>query len=276
MSQNGHFSAHQDKTLRRHYWSPRREGVHFVDEVSFLYPFHLPMENGWWSDWHKHEDFGEIFYWGSGHSVLCTTDQNFICTSLRAIWIPPGVEHEWYVPQNAIDRAIFVHTSAVADRERFCRLHMVEVSPLLRELLFSITDAPVDFSSEKGQRMGKVLLDCFEDAPLASSPLNMPHSHRLVELCAQAVLEPGSPVSYKDWSEILHVSPKTLARMFLRETGMSMGQWVKLMRLLHAQQKIEKGASVTEAALDSGYTSVSAFIHAFKKNFGSTPGNKRG
>ncbi len=274
MSQNGHSPPTQKKSMRRHHWSPRREGALFVDEVNFLYPFFMTMESGWWSDWHRHDGFGEIFYWGAGQSVLCTTEQNFICTSLRAIWIPPGVHHEWYVPQQALDRCIFVHASAVADRERFSRLHMVEVSPLLRELITAITETPVDLSCDKGRRLGNVLLDCFEDAPLILSPLVMPNSHRLVELCAKAVLEPSSPVSFKEWSDILHVSPKTLARMFRRETGMTLGQWVKLMRLLHAKQNIEKSASVTEAALDCGYTSVSAFIHAFKKNFGFTPGSR--
>ena len=36
--------------------------------------------------------------------------------------------------------------------------------------------------------------------------------------------------------------------------------------------EIEQGQSVTAVALDCGYNSVSAFISAFKKHFGSTPG----
>ena len=36
--------------------------------------------------------------------------------------------------------------------------------------------------------------------------------------------------------------------------------------------EIEQGQSVTAVALNCGYNSVSAFISAFKKHFGSTPG----
>ena len=35
---------------------------------------------------------------------------------------------------------------------------------------------------------------------------------------------------------------------------------------------ISAGAAVTEAALDCGYDSVSAFIAAFRRQFGVTPG----
>jgi AraC-like DNA-binding protein len=36
---------------------------------------------------------------------------------------------------------------------------------------------------------------------------------------------------------------------------------------------LAEGKSVTDAALDSGYASLSAFIAAFKKTFGYTPGH---
>jgi len=35
---------------------------------------------------------------------------------------------------------------------------------------------------------------------------------------------------------------------------------------------LAQGGSVTDAALDSGYSSVSAYIAAFKQTFGCTPG----
>ncbi len=261
--------------LRYHYWSPRREGVKFVDKTTFLYPFHLEMDAGCWSDWHSHDGFGEIFYWEAGLSVLCTGQQNFVCNPLHAIWIPPGVEHEWYLPQPASDRSIFVHTSAVTGRRNFEYLHMIEVSPLLKELLTAVTEKVPDFSSEKGQRLGMVLLDCFEDSRNISSPLTMPYHHRLVELCSQAILSPDESIPLEEWSDKLHLSSRSLTRIFRRETGVSMGQWVKFMRMLHARELMENGQCVTTAALDSGYTSVSAFIHAFKKSFGHTPGSVR-
>ncbi len=258
--------------IRRHYWNPREANVRFVDAEHFLYAFNLRQEAGTWSDRHAHAGYGEIFYYSTGNSVLCTERGNLACNLLRAVWIPPGVEHEWYLPEASLDRTLFVHASAVEGREHFNSLHMVEVNPLLRELIFVMADTPPDLTSPQGLRLGQVLLDRFEAAPPVPSPLAMPHNHRLVELCAGAVSAPDRPISLEEWSRSLHVAGKTLARMFLRETGLTMGRWVRQMRLQHALQRIECGWNVTAAALDSGYDSVSAFIHAFKKVFGYTPG----
>lgn len=43
-------------------------------------------------------------------------------------------------------------------------------------------------------------------------------------------------------------------------------------RLLSSLRVLEDGAHVTRAALSCGYESTSAFIAAFKKLFGATPG----
>jgi AraC-like DNA-binding protein len=53
---------------------------------------------------------------------------------------------------------------------------------------------------------------------------------------------------------------------------MSFGMWRQQARLLHSVSALAEGRAVTEAALDAGYSSVSAYIAAFKRTFGSTPG----
>jgi len=66
---------------------------------------------------------------------------------------------------------------------------------------------------------------------------------------------------------------RTLERLFRGETGMSFGLWRQKVRLLQSIRVLASGGgSVTDAALESGYDSVSAFIVAFKRTFGCTPG----
>jgi AraC-like DNA-binding protein len=45
--------------------------------------------------------------------------------------------------------------------------------------------------------------------------------------------------------------------------------------LLHGASLLGTGASVTEAGLDAGYAGTSAFIAAFRKQFGHTPARMR-
>ena len=67
-------------------------------------------------------------------------------------------------------------------------------------------------------------------------------------------------------------SLRTLQRVFTRETGLTLEAWRQKARLIHSVARLTAGASVTDAALGSGYRSVGAFIGAFSRQFEVTPG----
>jgi len=52
---------------------------------------------------------------------------------------------------------------------------------------------------------------------------------------------------------------------------MRFSMWRQKARMLESVRLLVAGGSVTSAALDSGYASVSAYIAAFKQTFGYTP-----
>jgi len=52
---------------------------------------------------------------------------------------------------------------------------------------------------------------------------------------------------------------------------MTVAEWRRRLRLLHAVRLLAEGEPVTTVALDVGYSSVSAFIAVFKRAFGATP-----
>jgi len=64
---------------------------------------------------------------------------------------------------------------------------------------------------------------------------------------------------------------RTLTRRFAAETGLSFMQWRQQARLLKGVELLSLHEPVTAAALTVGYSSVSAFIEAFRKHFGCTP-----
>lgn len=67
-------------------------------------------------------------------------------------------------------------------------------------------------------------------------------------------------------------SPRTLERLFRGETGLAFGAWSQRARLLFALQLLAGGRSVTSVSLATGYESLSAFVAAFRRVFGTTPG----
>src|SRR5262249_57114989 len=66
-------------------------------------------------------------------------------------------------------------------------------------------------------------------------------------------------------------SRRTIERSFARDTHMTAGEWRRRARLLHAVRRLAEGEAVTNVSLETGYSSVSAFIAVFKKTFGKTP-----
>ena len=70
-------------------------------------------------------------------------------------------------------------------------------------------------------------------------------------------------------------SLRTLQRRFPDETGLTLEAWRRKVRLIHALGALSAGAPVTLTALECGYDSLSAFITAFSRQFGRTPGRYR-
>jgi AraC-like DNA-binding protein len=68
---------------------------------------------------------------------------------------------------------------------------------------------------------------------------------------------------------------RTLQRVFPAQTGLTLEAWRQKARLIAAAAALSTGAPVAVTAADCGYDSPSAFITAFKRQFGMTPGRYR-
>ncbi|TDC46295.1 AraC family transcriptional regulator [Actinomadura sp. KC345] len=84
--------------------------------------------------------------------------------------------------------------------------------------------------------------------------------------------DPADPTRLDEWAERLRVSVKTLQRDFVREFGMPYTQWRTRLRL-RAARVLLGSHPVTKVAHQVGYASPSAFITAFAKEYGQTPGD---
>ncbi|HVG49009.1 MAG TPA: helix-turn-helix domain-containing protein [Rubellimicrobium sp.] len=68
------------------------------------------------------------------------------------------------------------------------------------------------------------------------------------------------------------IHPKYAMSVFKRSTGMSLGEYVSLMRVSYAQALLmREDASILQVAMDSGFGSISAFNKCFRKKSGMTP-----
>jgi AraC-like DNA-binding protein len=68
---------------------------------------------------------------------------------------------------------------------------------------------------------------------------------------------------------------RTLSRLFRADLGMTFPQWRTQLRLYHALRLLADDEPVTAVAHRCGWSSASAFIEAFRRAFGETPGAHR-
>jgi len=125
--------------------------------------------------------------------------------------------------------------------------------------------------TNKKQRHIDFLLDQIEEASQIPLSLNMPSDRRLLKITNRICAEPSDNTPLQKWSESIGATPRTINRLFQKETQMGFIEWRQRLRLLYSLERIEKGDKISNVALDLGYESGSAFISMFKKHLGVSP-----
>ena len=193
----------------------------------------------------------------------------WVVPARHAVWLPPHHVHSGRSYGPATGWTLYVANAACAQlSERPCT---VAVTPLLWEaVLRSATWENLVLDATQA-RLADVIVD--EIARLAAQPLGLafPTDARLQRIARALLEDPADRRGLNAWASWAGVSSRTLSRRFVAETSLTFTAWVQRARLIRALEMLAGGAAVTTAALDLGYSSVSAFIALFKRGFGATP-----
>ncbi|MDP4289871.1 MAG: methylated-DNA--[protein]-cysteine S-methyltransferase [Bacteroidota bacterium] len=83
-------------------------------------------------------------------------------------------------------------------------------------------------------------------------------------------------VRIKDWDlKKRGIEPSKIRRWFMKNHGITFHAYQRMYRINTAFKKIQDGDSVTAAAFDTGYGSLSGFNDSFKAVFGVSPSNSK-
>lgn len=83
---------------------------------------------------------------------------------------------------------------------------------------------------------------------------------------------PADRQTLAQWAQRFAMSERNLARLVVKETGLSFRRWRHQLQLILALRLLIEGHSVQHIAQALGYDSTTAFITMFKKGLGQTPG----
>ncbi|MDF0534332.1 helix-turn-helix transcriptional regulator [Shewanella yunxiaonensis] len=227
-------------------------------------------ENGSQTDWHCHP-WGQLSYALSGILIVNTRRGRYVAPPQYAIWLPPQEQHEVVSGGAAVMRSLYVDSSQLL-HPRWQQPLVCEITPLMRELIIRFSANPAEYLADTpAARLAQVLLDQLAELPSAPLQLPMPQDRRLQRLCQQLQqTDDNVPLAQLALSQGL--SDRSISRLFKEETGMTFRQWRRSLRLFKGLEALRDGTSVTTVALDCGYDSVSAFVAAFREQFGKTPG----
>lgn len=78
-------------------------------------------------------------------------------------------------------------------------------------------------------------------------------------------------LSVESLAAMCYLSRYYFMRRFKETTGYTVHSYIQQKRLAAAVERMEEGASVTEAALEAGFTEYSSFLRAFRKVYGAAP-----
>ncbi|WP_347557614.1 helix-turn-helix transcriptional regulator [Robbsia sp. KACC 23696] len=196
--------------------------------------------------------------------------QQWVVPAIHAIWLPPHVAHSIRSYGPFSGWSVFIaepRCQGLPSEPRALR-----TTPLLREAVRRAAQWQGADMAPAQVRIAEVILD--EIAASQAEPLDLPSPRdaTLVRITSALASDLSDPRGLEEWARWAGISPRTLSRRFLAETGLRFAQWRQQARLLRALELLADGVSVTAVALELGYDNVSAFIDMFKRATGTTPG----
>jgi AraC-like DNA-binding protein len=112
-----------------------------------------------------------------------------------------------------------------------------------------------------------------QPSPVVVPSGRSPELRRALQLTEQRL---GDELRFEDVADEVGLVPRSLARRFEEETGMTWRAVLRRMRVLRAIEELAAGdAPVTKIAFMVGYASMSAFNSAFRELTGRTPTDYR-
>jgi AraC-like DNA-binding protein len=221
----------------------------------------------------------------SGVARITAGHATYLVPASRAVWIPPRIEHVVTAVETAVLRTLYIDQSrgigpGVPDAEQpaWAACRVVEVSPLLRELVLQM-DVTMDGAPapppaallERERMMGALALDELRRAAPLRLGIQLPQDKRLRALCEAVIADPVRHASLDGWAREAGASTRTVARLFRQQLSTSFGPWRQQVLLARALTLAARGVPMGVIAAELGYASASAFTAMVKRSVGAPP-----
>ena len=221
------------------------------------------------------------------HYLLCASagalrleadGQAWLLPPARAALIEAGRTIRVSVPQPATTASVLFDTAFAPPPP--APLTVFDLSPLARALVAHCAEwggsdePPSAYAETLFAALAAVTWRLAErPGPVVVPAGRSPELRRALELTREGL---GGRVRFEDLAAAVGLAPRSLARRFEDETGMTWRAVLRRMRVLRAIEELAAGDDpVTRIAFTVGYASLSAFNAAFRQLTGRTPSEYR-
>lgn len=248
MSQSGHGTHHTVET-----GGAVLVGAITLDDRSGYRTHHHPTHQLAWAS--------------SGSLTMGVAARTWVLPRSRALWIPAGVPHD--VLAGGETRFVSLYFEPATCPVSFSEPTVIDSGGLLGHVMDHLTGS---LTPPERQRAEAVLFDLIRPMPATELDLPVPSDPRVRDIAAALAHNPSDPRTLADWGRSVGASSRTLARAIRRDTGMTFATWRTQIRVAAALRLLAQQVPVARVAAQVGYATPSAFVAAFKRTVGATPG----
>lgn len=237
---------------------------------------------------HFHEEL-EIFYVLSGRCAVMTQKTNFLLSSEDFAVFNPYEHHEHYKEAGCHTLSAFISLpilqQAELGRVDCCSYKMPDKADHLRLIRANLALIFKNEQDPSGKLRLQSLSHLFGILSVLKLQFEVVDSDRLAEMPDIGRLQRAldyigrhycEELSMQEVAQWVHLSKSQLSRDFQRIMNESFSDYLRHLRLNHASYLLRStDRSITDIALDSGFSNSNTLIINFRQEYGETPGSYR-
>lgn len=273
-----------DDYERKYEYSYTAQGVQlsaFINTTPYYYPLMKPLSQ---AGFHTHEWY-ELFYVERGTLNCFFAEETVEVQAGEMLIVRPGISH-YSLPKTEDTKEYAFPFSFKAEHSsdvlwvRFLDFSSYKFVPQDQECMALAVFLIKALQKEHELAVGNYLFAlltrvAYLNMEYAQGERNPSQDSNMGRICRiDRILQKyfnNSNLSMEFIAKELHISVRQLARIIKNHYGCTYREKVLTLRMQYAAKLLKKGTSVSQAAYEVGYLSVSAFHTAFVKYFNRTP-----
>lgn len=220
---------------------------------------------------HAHE-WHQLIYVSAGLMSVTTEAGSWAAPASWAIWVPAGIRHGIRFVVDSAFRTAYFRPDWTDNYPASCTV--VSVSALLRELILrTIEIGKLDRRHPLESAIAALIVSELQVSGARSLSLTQPTGEAMCRAATLITSRDPRAATVSSLARAVGAGTRTFERQFFAETGMTPGRWRQHQAMLTGLELLATGTAIKSVAAQAGYRTASAFIAAFRKIFGTTPGN---